>query len=134
MNRVHKDDAATGQSSIDRILASEEELVPSSGFLAAVMESVEEAAATPPPIPFPWKRAIPGMALACAVFGWGAFELVRLAGPAFKGMSLAAPNLPHLSAALVGPVEQVGWVALALGVSLASCLLSRRLAGRSGLL
>jgi hypothetical protein len=32
------------------------------------------------------------------------------------------------------PVEQAGWVALALGISLLSWLLSRRLAGRGGLL
>jgi hypothetical protein len=134
MNRVLKDDEASDHSSINRILASEDEIVPSSGFLAGVMESLREEASTPPPIPFPWKRAIPGMVLACGVFGWGAVELARLAGPAFKGMSLATPNLPHLSGALQQPLEQAGWVALALGISLASWLLSRRLAGRSGLL
>ena len=57
---------------LDSILAAEEELAPSSGFLASVMEAVEEAAAAPPPIPFPWKRAVPGMVLAGGVLGWGA--------------------------------------------------------------
>jgi len=33
------------------------------GFLASVMDRVREEAAAPPPIPFPWKRALPGMAL-----------------------------------------------------------------------
>jgi hypothetical protein len=32
------------------------------------------------------------------------------------------------------PLEEVGWIALALGLSLLSWLLSRRLAGRTGLL
>jgi hypothetical protein len=40
----------------------------------------------------------------------------------------------HLSAATVLALEQAGWVALALGSSLASWLLSRRLAGASGIL
>jgi hypothetical protein len=40
-------------------------------------------------------------------------------------------QLPPISAA---SVEQAGWVALALGVSLLSWLLARRLAGRGGLL
>ena len=61
----------------------------------------------------------------------GAVELVRLGVPAMKGISLVAPRLP---AVMVQPMEQVGWVALALGASLLSWLLSRRLAGRSGLL
>ena len=56
---------------IDHILATEEELVPSSGFLASVMERVQDEAAAPAPIPFPWKRAIPGMLLAVGVLGGG---------------------------------------------------------------
>ena len=47
---------------IDAILGTEDELVPSSGFLAAVMERVQAETAAPPPIPFPWKRALPGLA------------------------------------------------------------------------
>jgi hypothetical protein len=118
-------------TAIDRILAAEEELVPSSGFAASVMERVQEEAAAPPPIPFPWKRAVPGVILAAGVFGWGAVELFREGIHALRGLTLTAP---HLSAALVLPIEQAGWVALALGSSLLCWLLSRRLAGRSGLL
>ena len=44
---------------LDRILTAEEELVPSSGFVASVMERVREEAAAPEPIPFPWKRVVP---------------------------------------------------------------------------
>lgn len=116
---------------IDRMLASEEALIPSSGFLASVMESIREQAAVPPPIPFPWKRALPGLALACGAFGWTAVELVRLGLRAGSGIP---SSLPHLSAALERPLEPIGWVALALTASLLSWMLSRRLAGRSGLL
>jgi hypothetical protein len=125
------DSTGINQTEIDRILATEEELVPSSGFLASVMEGVLEEAAAPPPIPFPWKRAVPGILLVAGVFGWGAAELVRYGLPAVKQISLTPP---HLSAGAVRPLEQAAWVALALAASLLSWLLSRRLAGRSGLL
>jgi hypothetical protein len=119
------------ETEIDRILAAEEQLLPSPGFLASVMERVQEEAAAPPPIPFPWKRAIPGILLVAGVFGWGGFELLRLGLPAV-GSIMLTPS--HLSAAFIAPVEDAAWVALALGASLASWLLSRRLAGSSGLL
>ena len=116
---------------IDHILATEEELIPSSGFMASVMERVEEEAAMPPPIPFPWKRFIPGIVLATGVFGWSGIELVRLGLPAMQSLELSTP---HLSAADLHSVDSAGWVVVALGVSLVSWLLSRRLAGRGGLL
>ncbi len=135
MDRNKKDGAEMDRTGanldrIEAILAAEEELIPSSGFLASVMENVQEEARTPPPIPFPWKRAVPGILLAVGVFGWSGFELLRFGLPALGSISLI---LPHFSA-IEQPLEQVGWVALALGVSLLSWLLSRRLAGRSGLL
>lgn len=49
----------------DRIM-SEEEILPSSGFAASVMEAVRREVAAPPPIPFPWKRALPGAVFAAA--------------------------------------------------------------------
>lgn len=119
------------EAEIEAVLAGEEELIPSSGFLASVMERVQEEATALPPIPFPWMRALPGILLAVGVFGWAAFELVRLGLPA---LSAFPPTPQHLPAALVAPVEQAGWVALALGASLVSWLLARRLAGSGGLL
>jgi hypothetical protein len=116
---------------VEAILSSEEELIPSSGFLASVMERVEEESAVPPPIPFPWKRAIPGMVLSAGVFGWSLLELTREGLPALNSLLLTPPHLPP---ALVAPVESAGWVTLALGVSLFSWLLSRHLVGRGGLL
>ena len=136
MNRNHKqpdnaDRTGIEPTEIDRILATEAELVPSSGFLSTVMERVREESAAPAPIPFPWKRAIPGILLAAGVLGWGAFELVCAALAAAHQISLPSP---HLSVALARPLEDAGWVALALGASLLSSLLSRRLAGRTWLL
>jgi hypothetical protein len=130
-NRDRIDAPSADRSNLDRILVTEEELVPTSGFLASVMERVQEEATAPPPIPFPWKRTLPGMVFIAGVFGWGGFELAPHALNAAQGISFATP---HLSVVSLRPLEQAGWVALALGVSLASWILSRRLAGRSGLL
>jgi hypothetical protein len=131
MNQAKIDHSAMLDAKIEAILASEEELIPSSGFLDSVMERVREEAVAPPPIPFPWKRAIPGVLAITGVFVWGAVELFRHGLPALSSPALPQPQLPI---ALVGPVEQAGWVALALGVTLLSWLLSRRLVGRGGLL
>jgi hypothetical protein len=120
-----------GHSAIDRILSSEEPLIPSSGFLALVMESVREEAAVPRPIPFPWKRVLPGIVVVAAVLAWLALKMIQQGFLEIRSLSLAPPRIP---AAAIQPIEQAGWVAAALGVSLLAWLFSRRLAGRSGLL
>jgi hypothetical protein len=131
MSRDSAHRTATDTRGIDRILAAEEPLVPSSGFLASVMERVQAEAVAPPPIPFPWRRAIPGFLLAAGVLGWGGYEFFHEGIAAVSEISFTPP---HLSVALALPLEQAGWVAMALTVSLLSWLLSRRLAGRPGLL
>ena len=124
--KAEADDAA-----IDRILAAEEELIPSSGFLAATMERVREEASLPKPIPFPWLRALPGIVLAVSVFGWGGFEMVRAGLRSAREASFVQP---HLIAVNAHVLEPVGWVAVALVAPMLSWILSRRIAGRSGLL
>ena len=116
---------------IDRILATDEEITPSSGFMAAVMGRVREEAATPTPIPFPWRRAIPGVVLAAGVFGWGAWEALRYARPEARQVLL---NPPALSSAAAHGLQAAGWVALALAVSYCSWAFSVRLVRRSSLL
>ncbi len=128
MTRTRIDNAEADPGKIDQILANEEELIPSSGFLASVMERVHDEARMPAPLPFPWKRAIPGIVLATGVFGWGAFEFARQAIQASRTVSFTQLQIP---ASAEQPLEQAGWVALALAISLASWLLSRRLAGHS---
>jgi hypothetical protein len=112
---------------LDAILAHEEAIVPSSGFLARVMDKVEEEAVAPPPIPFPWKRAIPGFVLAGGVLGWGAVETVQYAMQQTGGLAL--PKI-QVAASLSEPMQQAGWVVAALAAAAASWLLARRLAGR----
>jgi hypothetical protein len=48
---------------LDRALASEQDsILPSSGFAGSVMAAIAHDASAPAPIPFPWKRALPGFA------------------------------------------------------------------------
>ncbi len=125
---------AVEKTNLDTMLVSEEEITPSSGFLAAVMERVEEEASAPKRIPFPWMRALPGFAAVIGVIGWAGVELVRAGIPAMgKGLGAVA-EMPQIPPGMVDPLEQAGWVGLGLGLSLASWLLTRRLAGRGELL
>ena len=145
MNRANtdrsKDEHARIETEICHILATEEELLPSSGFAASVMDRVRQEAARPEPIPFPWMKAIVLILLASGGIGWSTVELVRIGLPGFDLTALGRSvqnwltiSLPPPSVVQVRSLEQAGWVAMALGVSLLSWLLSRRLAGRGGLL
>ena len=118
-------------AAIDRILAAEEELVPSSGFAAAVMERVREEAAAPAPMPFPWKRMTPGLVLAAGTIGWGAWQAARFVGLAMQEF---AQNPPPIPATVLLQLEEAGWVVLALAVSWGAWILSMRLVRRSGLM
>jgi len=116
---------------IGRILASDETLMPSSGFLAEVMGRVKEEAAVPAPIPFPWKRAVPGFVLVLCVFGWILYKAVRTAVLDTQRFEL---TLPHLSTAVGSALAPAAWVVLALAVSLLSWVCAGRMARGSGLL
>ncbi len=116
-------------AAVDRILGAEEGLLPSSGFVAAVMERVRKEATAPAPIPFPWKRMAPGLVLAAGTVGWGAWQAVRFAGPAMHDLAQTSPQIP---AAVLPYLEQTAWVALALAVSWAGWALSMRLVRRTG--
>jgi hypothetical protein len=106
---------------LDRLLSNQEDIVPSSGFVANVMDAVERAASTPPPIPFPWKYALPGLT-AC---------LIALAALAFLALRSPAPRAaPALAAAIEGlRAIGAGWIAVALLVSAASIFFPMRAVG-----
>jgi hypothetical protein len=120
------------EDEIYRILSRDDEILPSSGFAVSVMEAVRREAAVPPPIPFPWKRALPGLvaggfALTLAL-GAGVVALVRL---------LRASTSPQFSATLppmMPPIFHGGmesaamWTVMALLVAWVSVKLSMRLA------
>jgi hypothetical protein len=112
---------------IDRMLAGEENLVPSSGFVTSVMDAVQREASTPLPIPFPWKWALPGMA--AGVFALVSFLIIMLAQ---SGRGSVTTPVPVASLVLITIVEaaktvDAGWIALGLLMSYASVTLSMRL-------
>jgi len=119
------------RDAMDTILANEGELIPSSGFLRRVMDRVEEESAAPPPIPFPWKRAVPGIALAGGVLGWAAVEFARYALRA--AIDLRLPEV-HFAVTVSQPMVHAGWFVGALCASAAAWFFARRIAGGSGLL
>jgi hypothetical protein len=118
------------QDELDHVLSRVEDIVPSSGFVAAVMDAVRGEAAAPPQIPFPWKRALAGLA-ACTL----ALVSFLIAALMQAGGQAASYPAPASSSVLVTAFESAraagaGWIALALVLSLASVMLSMRLAGR----
>lgn len=114
------------QDDLDHILAGEDEIQPTSGFTASVMEAVRQEAATPPPIPFPWRRAIPGLIATVVVLLSTIVTLVN-----FSGTAERAKDFATMLSSLERQVEiamhfGAGWLALALLLSLASVTLSMR--------
>jgi uncharacterized membrane protein len=99
---------------LDRILSRDDSILPSSGFVSSVMDAVRREAAAPPAIPFPWKRALPGLV------AW-AVMLVLLVVPETAS---ALDRLLKAPAAI-----GAGWVALAVLLSFFLVKLSLRLAG-----
>ena len=121
---------------LDQLLIEREEIVPSSGFVASVMEAVQQEAAAPAPIPFPWKWALPGLIVSVAmamgmIARW--FYSGSLVSPPVKPFASALPmetlssSLPQVHIA-VSTWVALEWSALALLVSFAAAWLSMRIA------
>jgi hypothetical protein len=115
---------------IDRALSREDEILPSSGFVFSVMDAVRREVAAPPPIPFPWKRALPCLALV------GLALVLTLAGGIVAAVQSWQGSAPPLSESMPsvmpslfsGGIESaVAWVVLSLLVALVSVKLSMSL-------
>jgi hypothetical protein len=90
------------KDALGRILASEDTLVPSSGFAARVMDAVEESASAPPPLPFPWRRfslAVVAILLSVASGLWLLLDvdLSRVIAP----LTDVAPELGYAAAMII---------------------------------
>jgi hypothetical protein len=105
---------------VDHILSSDDGLEPSSGFAHAVMNAVRREAAEPPPLPFPWRWFIVGVAACLSAAASGA-ALWSRAEPAL--LALAAPLAPLASVA-----PELGYAAMALIASAGLARLPRALA------
>ena len=122
----------TESEEIDRILSGEQDILPSSGFAVSVMDAVRREAGAPPPILFPWKRALPGLVVAGL-----ALAMVLIAGVVAIAQLGRASTIPQLSMSwpsVLAPIFQRNmesaaiWTVLALLVTLVSVKLSMRLA------
>ncbi len=120
-----------GEDEIDRILSRDDEILTSSGFTASVMDAVRREATAPPPIPFPWKRALPVLVLGVLLLGLilvgGVVAMVRLGQPMAPQLPVAMPSVaPSL---LGGGIQSaIVWIVAALLVAFVSVKLSMRLA------
>jgi hypothetical protein len=123
---------------LDRMLSAEQGIVPSANFARNVMARVRREAAAPPPIPFPWKRAVPGLVL--CILSLAAICVAALVRPELQppreasgpsiwtAMWTGLSDLGGLLRAL--NVGGLGWIILALLLTFASVMLSLRLIGR----
>ena len=108
---------------LDRVLSESREIRPSESFTGSVMTAVRREAEAPPPLAFPWKRALPGLA-ACATLTAVGVVMVLIAGPSEPA---AAEWIGAGLAALRS--AEVQWIAGSLLLSLLSFRGSMRLVG-----
>lgn len=131
MKRWIRQSTENDEHELDRMLSRDDEILPSSGFALSVMDAVRREAAAPPPIPFPWKRALPGLVAAGVVLS---LVLVAVVAAIMQAARVIAPqpsaSVPSVMPALFnGSMESaVIWIGLALLTALVSVKLSMRLA------
>lgn len=119
---------------IAHALASQRDsILPSSGFSASVMAAIAHDASAPAPIPFPWKRAVPGfaaiaVALALLIATLASMVLSAPAAPAAvvqAGAVDSAALLPFLHS--TQDTNIVIWTAVIIGACIVSLVYFRRL-------
>jgi hypothetical protein len=119
------------EAEINSILSREDEILPSSGFTVSVMDAVRREAASPPPIPFPWKRALPGLAVAGLAL---VLILIRVIAAIAQLGKATTPQLSMSMPPVPPPIfhgalgSAAIWTMLALLVALVSVKLSMRVA------
>jgi hypothetical protein len=120
---------------LDRMLSSDGDIVPSSGFANSVMDAVRREAAAPPAIPFPWKRVLPGVIISVVAFMSAIILGFNQLVAAITVAPLPAAFQIWLEAAMRSPlIAESGWIALAVLLTLVSVNLSMRFVSRkSGL-
>ena len=119
------------EAEINSILSREDEILPSSGFTASVMDAVRREATAPAPIPFPWKRALPGLVVAGFALALILIRGVAAVAQAGKAtapqVSMSSPSVAPLLFHGGGIESAATWTVLALLLALVSVKLSVRL-------
>jgi len=108
-------------------------IMPSSGFAASVMAAIAHDTAAPAPIPFPWKRALPGIAAVAAALTLLIAAVVSMvrsapaapASPVQTGALDTAALLPFLHS--TQDTNVAVWTAVTLGAVIVSLVFFRRL-------
>jgi hypothetical protein len=99
---------------LERILAAEDPITPSSGFARGVMAELRRQQTEPPPLPFPWWRFALGVAAVLVMAAAGASWWARV-----------AVTLPEALETVGGLAPELGYAALAVAGSLALACLPR---------
>lgn len=113
---------------MNRVLAKDDEIVPSSGFTNAVMEAVRREAATPPPLAFPFWRALPGfvaVGIAVVLAFAGVARGARV--PAVEGI-VATISSAVMASLAIWARDGGNWILLGLVVSFVAVKVSVRAA------
>ena len=118
---------------IDRILSRREEIVPSSGFVASVMDAVRHEAEAPPPFDIQWDRARPLFWAATVIFLVLTFVGASALFQGGTGNEIASSGALSALDWLFDPAKSfgAGWIALALILSAASVKFSAWLTSRT---
>ncbi len=126
MKRLSKNE----EDEMNCILSRDDEILPSSGFAASVMDAVRREATAPPPIPFPWKRALPGAVVAGLVLAW---ILIAWVAGLSRLIGASTPRQPSTSSPSMTPPlfhgnmeSAAGWIVLGLLIAFLSTKLSMR--------
>jgi hypothetical protein len=121
------------QHELDYILSREKEIVPSAKFTASVMGAVRSEAAAPPPISFPWGRALPGLVAGASAIFSIVLESRQLPGvpQATEASSIFQSWIDQLMSILKSAESAgIGWVLLSLLLTCACWEFTRRIDGR----
>src|SRR4030095_1461340 len=116
---------------LDQVLSGEKNVMPSAKFTKSVMDAVWTEAATPPPIAFPWTRALPGIAAGVFASMWIIIEGFRLYATQTGSTSILGTWIERLTPWIArADVAGLRWVLVALLLTTACLALTWRLAER----
>ena len=111
---------------LDRALIDDEAIVPSSGFSSSVMASIQAGTTAPPPLAFPWRRALPGLlAAGIVIVGFVAVLATALSAPTLPESSTWTSGIGPIVTAVTTPA--VVWSIAGIGLALISASIGTRM-------